>query len=335
MRICRRGGVMRSKGSMMSQGDAKMREEAAGWFLRQRDPARADWDGFVAWLEADPAHNAAYEAVALADDDLERWIGDRRPADIPSNDNIAHPARARARWLAGMAASVAILVGALVAYPRLNPSGAAYAIETGAGQRRLVLLDDGTKIELNGGSRLSLRRGDTRFASLDRGEAAFTVAHDPAAPFEVHSGDVTLRDVGTMFNVIRTGPDTEAAVAEGAVLFDPNGDAIRLGAGRMINVSAKGAAVIGKVDPSTVGAWRKDRLVYQNASLSRIAADLARNVGVPVTVTPELEREHFSGVILLDDDRPRLFARIGALLDVDAVHDGNAWHLAPRKRAGR
>jgi transmembrane sensor len=180
-----------------------------------------------------------------------------------------------------------------------------------------------------------LRKGEARFASLDRGEAAFTVAHDPAAPFEVRAGDVTLRDVGTIFNVIRIGPDTEAAVADGAVLVDPDGDAIRLGAGRMIYVSGTGAGVIGKVDPSAVGAWRKDRLVYQNASMSRIAADLSRNVGALVTVAPELTREHFSGVILLDDDRPRLFARIGALLDVDAVHDGNGWHLAPRKRAGR
>ncbi|WP_340316423.1 FecR family protein [Rhizorhabdus argentea] len=319
---------------MMSQGDAEMREEAAGWFLRQRDPARADWDGFVLWLEADPAHNAAYEAVALADDDLESWIVDRAP-ELPSNDNLPPPARARPRWFAGTAAAAAILVGGLVSYPRLNPVGATYAVETGAGRRRLVMLDDGTKIELNGGSRLGLRRGDTRFASLDRGEATFTVVHDPAAPFEVHSGDVTLRDVGTVFNVIRTGSDTEAAVAEGAVLFDPNGDAIRLGAGRMINVSATGAAVIGEVDPSTVGAWRKDRLVYQNASLARIAADLSRNVGALVTVAPELERERFSGVILLDDDHPRLFARIGALLDVDATQDGKAWHLALRKRAGR
>lgn len=320
---------------MMSQDDAKMREDAAGWFLRQRDPARADWDGFVAWLEADPAHNAAYEAVALADNELEPWIGDRPPAEVPSNDNIPHPARARQRRFAGMAAAVAILVGGLVAYPSLNPSGAAYAIETGTGQRRLVMLDDGTKIELNGGSRLSLRRGDSRFASLDRGEATFTVVHDPAAPFEVHAGDVTLRDVGTMFNVIRSGPDTEATVAEGAVLFDPDGEAIRLDAGRMINVSATGAAVIGKIDPSAVGAWRKDRLVYQNAPLARIAADLSRNVGALVTVAPELQRERFSGVILLDDDRARLFARIGALLDVDAVHDGKAWYLAPRTRAGR
>lgn len=320
---------------MMRQGEAKMREEAAGWFLRQRDPTRADWDGFVAWLEADPAHNAAYEAVALADDDVESRIGDQVLADRPSNDNIPHPARARARWFAGTAAAAAILVGGLVAYPRLNPSVAAYAIETGAGQRRMVMLDDGTRIELNGNSRLGLRRGDTRFASLDRGEATFTVVHDPTAPFEVHAGDVTLRDVGTTFNVLRAGPDTEAAVAEGAVLFDPDGDAIRLGAGRMIYVSGTGAGVIGKVDPSAVGAWRRDRLVYQNASLARIATDLSRNVGALVTVAPELQREHFSGVILLDKDRPRLFARIGALLDVDAVDDGKTWHLAPRKRAAR
>jgi transmembrane sensor len=318
----------------MSVGDANMSEEAAGWFIRQRDPARADWDGFIAWLEADPKHNAAYGAVALADDEIGELAALIRPAEA-SNDNLPLPGRSARRWFAGLGGGAALVVAALVGWPLVVAPAATYAIETAAGQHRTVTLTDGTRIELNGGSRITLDKADTRFASLDRGEAAFSVVHDDAHPFEVKAGDTVLRDVGTVFDVIHTGDGVEAAVAQGAVMFNPDSDAVRLDAGRMIRVSANGSAVIGKVDPQVVGAWRQHRLVYQDASLARIAADLSRNLGAPVTVAPELAHERFSGVILLGDDRPRMFARIAALLDVDAVADGQAWHLAPRKGASR
>ena len=42
-------------------------EEAARWFAAQ-DADDMDWDGFTAWLEADPRHRQAFDAVALLDD---------------------------------------------------------------------------------------------------------------------------------------------------------------------------------------------------------------------------------------------------------------------------
>lgn len=318
---------------MMSEVDAKIREEAAGWYIRQRDPARADWDAFLGWLEENPAHNAAYDAVALVDDEIGELAATHRAAEA-SNDNLPPPRRSARRWFAGLAGGAALGVAALAGWPLIAPA-TNYAIATAPGQHRMVTLDDGTRIEMNGGTSLTLRKGDSRFASLDTGEASFTVVHDAGNPFEVKVGDAVLRDVGTIFNVVRTGDGMEAAVAEGAVMFNPDSDAVRLDAGRTIKVSASGPAVLGRVDPQAVGAWRKHRLVYQDASLSRIAADLSRNLGAAVTVAPELAHERFSGVILLGDDRPHMFARIAALLDVDAVHDGEAWHLAPHKRSSR
>lgn len=317
----------------MAQDDANLREEAADWLMRQRDPARADWEAFTDWLEADPAHNAAYEAVALADADFGEMLADSRGAPIASNDDVPLPGP-RPRRLAPLFGAAAAVAAGFVAYPLLTPMAATYAIETKAGERRLVTLDDGTRIEINGDSRLTLRKGDNRYASLDRGEAAFTVVHDARSPFEVTVGDATLRDVGTIFNVTRTGDAMEAAVAEGAVLYNPDGEAVRLDAGKMIRVSAS-AVSVDAVDPASVGTWRNDRLVYQDVSLARIAVDLSRNLGTRVDVAPELANERFSGVIMLDHDRPRLFARVGALLDVDAVRTGHVWHLKPRKRAGR
>jgi len=317
----------------MAQGDPNVREEAAGWLMRQRDPVRADWEAFTDWLEADPAHNAAYEAVALADADLGDIVVESRGAPAPSNDDMPLPVHRRRRLAPLFGAAAAVAAG-FVAYPLLTPMAATYAVETKAGERRLVTLDDGTRIEMNGDSHLSLRKGDNRYASLDRGEAAFTVVHDPQSPFEVKVGDAILRDVGTVFNVTRSGYGMEAAVAEGAVLYNPDGEAVRLDAGKVIRVSAS-AVSVKAVDPATVATWRQGRLVYQGASLARIAADLSRNLGTRVDVAPELANEHFSGVIMLDHDRARLFARVGALLDVAAVRTGHGWHLKPRKRAGR
>jgi transmembrane sensor len=324
---------MRSKGSTMSQDKARIREEAADWFMRQADPARADWDGFLAWLEADPTHNDAYEAVALADGAYAELVEDSRGTAPASNDNVPNRIR-RGRWFTGIGSAAAAMVAGVVAWPLIVPTAATYAVETGAGERRAVTLEDGTRIEMNGDTKLTLRKGDARFAMLDRGEAAFTVVHDQAAPFEVQAGDTTLRDVGTVFNVVRSGSELEAAVAEGAVMLNPDVDAVRLDAGKIVRVSGQ-QVVVGKIDPSTVGTWRKDRLVYQNAPLSRIAEDLARNLGHPVLLAPELARERFSGVIILGEDRAHLRARIGALLDVDAVQNGRAWRLGPRKHASR
>ena len=59
----------------MNGAKAMMNEEALGWVIRTRDPEFADWEAFTAWLEADPAHAPAYDALMTADADLVRIIG--------------------------------------------------------------------------------------------------------------------------------------------------------------------------------------------------------------------------------------------------------------------
>jgi len=316
--------------------EARIRDEAAEWFLRQRDPARADWDGFLLWLEADAAHNAAYEAVALADDDIAQLIESAEPGPLASNDNRSEerrPGRWRLVTFGGVAAAVA---AGFLAWPMMTVGPASYMIETRPGEQRAIQLDGGTRIELNGGSRITLRRGDARYASLDRGEAMFSVVHDPQHPFEVQAGDMLLRDIGTEFNVRRdaAGTGLEASVARGSVMLDPDGQAIRLDAGRVARLAAADIT-LGRVEPGEVGTWRRSRLVYREASLDRIAEDLARGLGVPVTVDSALPDTRFSGVIMLDTDRSKTFTRIGSLLDVEAVRVGEGWRLQPRKRAAR
>lgn len=316
----------------MSQIDDQKREEAAGWFIRQRDPATADWEGFMAWLEEHPANNAAYEAIALADGDYAALVDDAALPQ-PSNDNRAEPRRIGR--LAGWATATAAAIVA-VSYPLLNSTPETYAVETVAGQRNSVRLDDGTRIDLNGGSRITLRKGDNRFASLDRGEATFTVTHDPNRPFTVHVGDDIVQDVGTVFNIVHDKGGMETAVSSGEVIYNPDGEAVRVRAGQVLRLSADGTDVtVGTIAPTAVAAWREGRLVYRNASLSRVAADLSRSLHKPVRVSPEIAGRPFSGVIMLGGDEAALLPRIGAMLDVTITHEVNGWRLSSRSGDSR
>lgn len=322
----------------MRQSDRDKRAEAIEWVIRLRDPARADWEGFTAWLESDPSHNAAYDHVALADREIEEASVIGPVESLPSNDNQpgGFVIRRRAGWLTATAAAAAAALIAITFYRIMMPSvGAAYAIETRVGEHRTIRLDDGTQIDLNGGTRVFLRKGNPRFASLDHGEAVFTVIHDPADPFIVEVGNAHLQDVGTTFNVLRTPDRLEASVSEGTVLYNPGAEALRLDAGKRLRVTARGDLAVLAVDPATVAGWRENRLTYRHATLDTVAADLSRNLGVPISVAPEIADRSFSGIIYLDRDQAAVLPRVGALFDVDVTSTGRAWRLTARPRNAR
>lgn len=307
---------------------AEERQDAAiGWVIRLRDPEFAQWDSFVEWLEADVAHAAAYDTVAIADVGAAAML---RPAARP----VAAPAFAvpalrttRRVWLGWSAGAIAAALIAAVAVPQLVPAQPDTVVATAAGEKRSIVLADGTRVDLNGGTRLAYAAASPREVRLDVGEALFSVRHS-AVPFTVTAGDATLRDVGTVFNVTRSAGRTEVAVAEGGVLFNPEGEKLLVSAGGKLVVGD--AIEVGTVDAASVGAWRSGRLVYHGATVGQIAADLSRNIGETVVATPAARQAVFTGTIVIDSDRTRLFARVSGLLGVEATHGAGGWRLAPR-----
>jgi transmembrane sensor len=306
----------------------RIEEEAIGWVVRLRDAGPDDWETFTAWLEADPAHAAAYEEMALADADLDAL---RPSAPTPSAPAwLAPEAPARRRWatrrtfLGG--AIAAALVG-MIGYGALAPDGSVYGVETRAGERRTVALADGSRVELNGGTRLMLDRDRPRFARIDHGEALFTIVHDPADPFEVAAGDDLLRDVGTIFNVEREQDLLEVGVAEGAVLFNPDGEAVALDPGTGLRRRAGRPLELLRREPDAVTGWREGRLSYASATIGEVATDLGRNLGVPVTAGPDVAQRTFTGIIMLDRDPASAIDRAARVLGVGAQRAGEGWTL--------
>ncbi|OYW27819.1 MAG: hypothetical protein B7Z44_10755, partial [Caulobacter sp. 12-67-6] len=179
-----------------SETQDPIQQAAADWFVRlQGDAALEDWTAFQAWLEADPAHAAAYDAIEAL------WV---ELDDAPANDDLPcqeAPARAVADnvspfqrraerpsrrwvWAAGAtAAAAAALV--LAVLPQLTrPTFTDYS--TRRGEIREIALADGSRLTLGSATVVRVHLGRAqRDVTLVDGEARFDVAHLPTRPFVV------------------------------------------------------------------------------------------------------------------------------------------------------
>lgn len=294
-------------------------EEALDWMIRTRDPDFRDWDAFTQWLEGAPGHAVAYDALMLADADMPALVpAEPEYARAPANDR--GPSQRRWRWIGGGAIAAALVAALSVG---MTNRADIYSIDTPPGEVRMIAFDDGTRIEINGGSRLRLDHNDRRFAALDAGEATFTVAHDADDPFRVTVGKTVFEDAGTVFNIVRAGDTTRIGVAEGEVIYNPDSDAISLPAGRALREDRHGLMLV-SIAPESVASWRQGRLAYDNAPLADVTGDIARSLGIRIVGAPPLR---FTGTILLDRDPQRFFARAAPLLGVTAQSTKDGWIL--------
>ncbi|MDT8760224.1 FecR domain-containing protein [Sphingomonas psychrotolerans] len=328
---------------MSASSDRAMVEQAIAWHLRLKDADENAWIEFAGWLDADPARNDVYEAVADGDARLSPLLAsatfpsgeDREQIPRFSNDDddLAHGGgservrRSQWRWGA-IAASVA--AAGLFGVGMLPSRAARYSIETAAGEIRSVSLADGSEILLNGGTRIVLDRNDTRSVEIARGEARFSVKHDESAPFTVVAGEQRLIDIGTVFNVVRTDRQLRVGVAEGAVRFEATAQAVNLRAGDSLAADDRGKIDMSQRPVASIGSWADGKLVYDQAPLQQVADDLSRSAGISLELPQTLRSRRFSGVIQTYGDRDALRARLEELIGEKIVADGTHWSVKAR-----
>ncbi len=322
--------------------------QAIAWHLRLDDENEAAWDEFALWLAADPRHNAAYEAVHDADLALNPAIAVARQDSLArvlqrdAEDEIAatrHGAGEKRRgtyvieprvsvrrhWMwPAMAASVALaMAGTWVV---MSGVGQQYSIVTAPGETRSVALADGSRIMMNGGTELVLRKSDPRVAELRSGEAQFSVHHDAGNPFTLTVGSQRVVDVGTVFNVRSSTMGLQVEVAEGAVRYEDGTIRLRLNAGDTLHASGD-RLVEDRRSPSDIGAWTRGKLVYRDAPLVEVVGDITRARGIAIELGSDLSQTRFTGVIQLDGDNAALRKRVAALIGAKVAETGDGWSI--------
>lgn len=324
-------------------------DAAATWLVRLQgqDATGDDWLAFEAWLAAAPAHAKAYDQVERLSLELDADAAAlrRAPAAEPAPTSHARPslvAESRARrparrggglltrrgWMSAAGGAIAAgLATAIVLQPQLDSSAwlrRPTVYDVPAGQTRDLSLADGTQVRLNAASRIAVHLDrTTRRVQMADAEAAFDVTHDPQRPFLIRVGDREVRVVGTQFNLRRRDGRMVLTVRRGVVEVRPFGDPraipTRVAVGQqLVHVEGASGSLIRAADTDEAFGWTTGRLIYRDAPLAEVAADLQRRYARPVRVADaETGRIRFSGVLTLDDEADVL-RRLTAFTPVDA-----------------
>jgi len=285
--------------------------EAAAWVVREeRGLTAAEQDALSHWLAADPSHGEILRERRWAWREFDRIAG--LPATLtpaPDPDLLA-PRAARSKgssprwrvfaWVSAAAAAATILLWVAVA-PRTVPSGQfapsrlSTALAAPCEQRTL---EDGSLVQLNRGAQLSIDfTAGVRRVRLMRGEAHFAVAKNPERPFVVEAGGVTVRAVGTAFNVQLTSAAVEIVVAEGRVAVDREAEAHSnpmasvLDAHQRVVVPLREtglgppAVTLSEAELTARLVWQPRMLDFTDAPLASVVEELNRRN--PVQLVPE------------------------------------------------
>lgn len=303
----------------------RITEEAVRWVdaLKRDD---ADWDGFTRWLEASPAHREAYDSAALLDERIDAHR-EALAAVLPGDEAPARPARKWLAWGGGAGAAAAAVVAGLMLLP--NAAGQTDQVfRTGPGQLKTIALADGSRVELASATTLTVKAGGERLA-LD-GTASFVVPHRPDRTLTIEAAGLTIQDIGTRFEVATGAQTARVAVADGevSVAAPELANPVRIEGGRKLIVDrSRGLAELRPV--RDFASWKQGRLVYDNAPLPLVAAEVGRYSGRRVALAPELAGRRFSGVLTIGDGS-QLVGDLARLMDLDARGDGAAVRLVAR-----
>ncbi|WDH51367.1 FecR family protein [Pseudomonas chlororaphis] len=303
-------------------GQATVRDEAALWFVRLQEPAidAEERQRFDAWLAQHEAHRDEFQLLHTL------WAAaDRVPkARLQALCATPNPSiRRRPLLRYAVAASVLAVAVGLGLFSGLNPP-ALYSAEfaTAPGERRHVALPDGSQVDLNSRSRLLVRYAkDRRSVELSEGEAMFSVEHDSSRPFVVTAGPGKVTVTGTRFDVRRDAAQTRVAVEQGTVRVQgrdaADSDFVNLTAGLGTAVDARGqVAAAYAVDPQALTAWRSGKLVFNNASLNEVAAEVSRYREQPLRVGSEAVGRLRLTSVFKSDDTDALLKALPSILPV-------------------
>ena len=264
-------------------------DAAVGWLIeRDEGFAPGRLAEFERWRLLHPHHAAAVERLE------ETWGLLEELPSLPAKSATfasASPSQTDrfriALWVSLAAAATIMLTFGWWRSEQRNPH-AHYATDVGALQR--VALPDGSVITLNASS-----AADVKFSSRERrvvlaaGEAHFDVAHDEGRPFFVTADRVTVRAVGTAFNVRVAAAVVEVVVTSGKVrLSNPEQASASLPSSLAPApllekgdraIVARGAAevlpVITRLEPTQLRealAWQQEMLIFTETPLREVIA---------------------------------------------------------------
>lgn len=178
---------------------------------------------------------------------------------------------------------------------------------TATGEKRSVLLPDGTTVSLNACSRL---RYPDRFCGLERrvelvGQGYFEVKKDPEHTFIVKTGSFDVKVLGTAFDVKAYPTDelVSVSVSSGKVQVDLPEAMMRLKANEQLVVNTRLYELNKRRENISVAGWINGELSFRATPIRDVAKDLERIYGCRIRFQ---EGKEFNNLITGEHDKGSL-----------------------------
>lgn len=160
------------------------------------------------------------------------------------------------------------------------------------GQKKSLILSDGTQVTLNAGSYLrypSTFKGTTRIIEID-GEAFLNVSPDAHRPFIVHTENVDIKVLGTSFNVKAYQNDQQVmvSVCSGKVQVDLPEASMNLKPDEiMILDKTNGELEKRQINSRKTTAWMSSGLFFYKTPITVVIQELERHYNCTIEIENE------------------------------------------------
>lgn len=282
--------------------DAPTLSAAARWYVDlQADPkCPVTQQAHRQWLNADPRHQLAWARLSRLQDKLEC---------LPPNlvQSTLQGAHIRRRDMLKLL-SLTLATGGLGLGAQQSMPWATWMAEqrTRTGERRHLVLADGSQLMLNTATALDVEyRDDRRSIQLYQGEILVETAPDPLGrPFIVLTPQGQIRALGTRF-LVRLQDDhySRVSVLQHAVEVSPKYAAaskVRVNSGQQLRFSEDQWQSIQPLDEQQA-AWTQGMLVARNQRLADFIAELSRYRPGQLSCADEVANLRISGSFALQN----------------------------------
>lgn len=275
------------------------------------EPTPALQREFEEWLRADPAHFEAYQAVETTWHETEK--PGQRLAEKEADElaiylkemDKAKSDKKTFRRLSILSVVLALLLGGGVWLERPGFFQNLTAdFTTERGERRTVMLSDGSSVLLDADSALADEYTSAeRRVRLIRGGAFFDV-RPSSTPFIVEAANGEVRVLGTGFDVRLLDDGGLVTLEHGSVSvsIDHESRTTVLEPGQQVRFGAGGIDAVQNVELQDALAWRGGRFIFYRARLADVVQVIQRyRRGRVVIATSKLSEERVTGSFSLSD----------------------------------
>jgi transmembrane sensor len=312
---------------------------AESWVVRLASPefSEQDRDAFEAWCAEGPGNLAAFRQL----DRLHE-----RARELKADPLVAAAARtARRRTAAGRQGRIwawgavaaglgALALTALLQWPATVP---AQRHVTAVGEQRELRLPDGTRALLDTDSELSVRYGQRREVTLERGRVELDIAAQKDRPFVLLAANGTINDIGTRFQVARSSEQVTVVLLEGEVSVttaDSDAAPTVLKPGRQASFGPGRPIAQADADLEAAQAWKRGELVFNNRPLAELVREMNRYSTLHIRLAePGLDNIAVSGLFHAGDQAALVKAlESGWSLRAERVSDSEIVLHAPQRQ---